>query len=48
MIFTDANKLNKVLMKPKTQKSDYLSWVMSENGKAALIDKEIQENDRIL
>lgn len=46
--FSDAQKLNRVLTKPALVKKDYLSWLVDENGKLSLLDKEIQNNDRIL
>lgn len=48
IVFSDATKLNNVLKKPATIKTDYLSWITSENIKIGDIDKEIQENDAIL
>jgi len=47
-IFSDTEKLNSVLKKPKTAIGDYLSWIIEENGKVSTIDKEIQTNDKIL
>lgn len=48
IVFSDSDKLNKVLTKPTTVKGDYLSWLIEENGKTNILNKEIQENDRIL
>lgn len=46
-VFSDDEKLNKVLTKPIAQE-DYLTWLTGENGKVNALDKEIQENDTIL
>lgn len=48
IVFFDSDKLNKILVKPATAKGDYLSWLIEENGKTNILNKEIQENDRIL
>lgn len=48
IVFSDPDKLGKVLAKPATVKKDYLSWLIEENGKVSVLDKEIQENDKIL
>ena len=47
-IFANPEKLDKALRKPIEVKTDYLSWLVQENGKLNTLDKEIQENDRIL
>ena len=47
-VFSDGEKLSKALAKPATTQGDYLSWLVEENGKINLLDKEIQKNDRIL
>ncbi len=46
--FADPVKLNSVLTKPTTVTKDYLSWLLDESAKLNALDKEIQENDRIL
>lgn len=48
VVFSDSEKLGKVLTKPATFKKDYLAWLVEENGKINTLDKEIQENDAIL
>ena len=47
-IFTNPEKLDKALRKPIEVKTDYLSWLIEENGKINLLDKEIQLNNQIL
>lgn len=47
-VFSDTDKLNKVLLKPATEKQEYLAWLTEQNGKINTLDKEIQENDAIL
>ena len=48
IVFSDSEKLNKVLKKPTDFKKDYLSWLVDENNKVSTLDKEIQANDAIL
>lgn len=48
VVFVDSDKLDKVLTKPTTYSKDYLSWLVDENNKVSIIDKEIQANDAIL
>ncbi len=48
IVFSDGEKLSKVLAKPATIQTDYLTWLIEENGKVNVLDKEIQENDVIL
>ncbi|MFA6090514.1 MAG: hypothetical protein WC774_01935 [Candidatus Gracilibacteria bacterium] len=47
-VFTDSSKLSEVLKKPTTITTDYLSWLIEENGKINALDKEIFETDTIL
>lgn len=48
VIFSDSAKLNNVLKKPANVTKDYLTWLIEENSKINTLDKEIQENDKIL
>lgn len=48
VVFSDPEKLERVLKKPETVKKDYLAWLLEENGKVSALDKEIQENEAIL
>lgn len=48
VVFSDGEKLDRVLEKPATVQGDYLAWLTEENGKVNVLDKEIQENDSIL
>lgn len=48
IVFSDPEKLGKVLAKPGTVKKDYLAWLVEENGKINTLDKEIKMNDAIL
>ena len=48
VIFADTEKLSKVLKKPSTVKTDYLTWLTTEIAKVNILDKEIQENNAIL
>lgn len=48
VVFSDSEKLSKVLTKPVTAKKDYLAWLIEENGKVNALDQEIQENDKTL
>lgn len=46
--FSDNTKLERVLQKPTTFKGNYLTWILSENGKIETINAEVEKNDRIL
>lgn len=47
-VFSDNQKLERVLKKPATFKGNYLAWILSENGKIETINAEVEQNDRIL
>ena len=47
-LFKDMQKVGEAIKKPTTYSQDYLSWLLSENGKKSQMDEENNKNKQII